>query len=502
MIARPPKQVRVAIYARQSVERSDGGEFGSIEAQREAGEAYVVSHKALGWVALPQHYVDLGVSGKTTQRPAFRDLLADIEAGAVDVVLVYKLDRLSRSLADLTRLLEFFEQHGVQLVSVTQAIDTSGSGGRLVLNMLMAVAEFEREVTAERVRDKIRATRRRGGWTGGHPPLGYDVVDGQLVVNETEAEQVREVFRLYLQLGSLLKVTEELNRRGFTRKTWTTRRGELRVGGPWTKNSLRNLLTSPVPAGKLAVEGELHDGQHEAIVDQATWDAVQALLAEHRPDRRRPTPGARATSTLLQGLLKCGVCGASMSPHGTQRHQRRYTAYVCQTAIRQGAKACPGSRAPSHQIDEFVVGQLRAIGRDPALQAETIEAAAVALKERRAELREQERQARADVARLDAERARLGPEVSQRLDEAHEAATQRLAAARAEAHALSGAVLRKADLRTALGTFDVWDHLIPAERRRVVHLLLEQVSYHGQRGELALTYRPGGVLALAAEGAS
>ena len=332
---------------------------------------------------------------------------------------------------------------------------------------------------------------------GGHPPLGFDVVDGQLVVNEAEAEQVREAFRLYLQLGSLLKTTEELDRRGFTTKTWTTRAGTLRVGGPWSKNALRNLLTSPVPAGKLAADGELHDGQHDAIVDQVTWDAVQALIAEHRPDRRRPTPGASATATLLGGLLKCGVCGASMSPHGTQRHGRKYTSYVCQRVIRQGAKACPGSRAPSHQVDEFVISQLRAIGRDPRLQAETVGAAAAVLKERRAELREQERQARADVKRLEADAARHGIP----LGEAHQAATQRLSAAQSEAQALAGAVLRKADLREALGTFEVWDHLIPTERRRVVHLLLEQVSYHAARGELSMTYRPGGVLALAAEGA-
>ncbi|RKY16588.1 MAG: hypothetical protein DRQ55_17695, partial [Planctomycetota bacterium] len=294
-----------------------------------------------------------------------------------------------------------------------------------------------------------------------------------------------------------------------TRKTWTIKRGTLRVGAPWTKSSLRNHLTSPVPAGQLAADGELHDGQHEAIVDQETWDAAQALLAAHRPDRRRPTPGARKTSTLLQGLLRCGVCGAAMSPHSTGRHGRKYTSYTCQTMIRQGAKACPGSRAPSHEVDAYVVSQLRAIGQDPRLQAETIGVAAAVLKERRQKLREQERQATADLTRLDVERARLSgheghdPEVGHALaalDEAHEGATQRLIEAQGEAQALAGAVLRKADLRDALDAFvPVWDELIPAERRRVVHLLLEQVTYHALRGELALTYRPGGVLALASE---
>ena len=501
--------VRVAIYTRKSVDKGDGGEFGSIEAQRAAVEAYVTSQRGQGWVALPTTYDDLGESGANMNRPAFQRLLADVEAGLVDLVAVYRLDRLSRSQRDFLELMDYLERHGATFVSVTERFDTTTPMGRFALGITIQVAQLERETTALRVRDKVRATRRRGGWTGGHPPLGYDVVDGALVVNEAEAEQVREVFRLYLQLGSLLKATEELNHRGFRGKSWMTRRGELRVGGPWSKNSLRNQLASPVPAGKLAVEDELHEGQHEAIVDQETWDAVQALLAEHRPDRRRPTPGASKTNTLLGGLLRCGVCGASMSPHGTQRHGRKYVSYVCQTAIRQGAKACPGSRAPSHEIDEFVVSQLRAIGQDPRLQAETIGVAAAVLKERRAELRAQERQAKADIARLEAESTRLsggGPDVAQRraqIDEAHQAATQRLTAAQGEAHALAGAVLRKADLRDALDAFvPIWDELIPAERRRVVHLLLEQVAYHGQRGELAMTYRPGGVLALAAEGVS
>jgi len=513
MIARPKSQptqtVRVAIYTRKSVDKGDGGEFGSIEAQRAAVEGYIASQREQGWSALPTAYDDLGESGANMNRPAFQRLLTDVEAGQVDLVAVYRLDRLSRSQRDFLELMEFLERHGATFVSVTERFDTTTPMGRFALGITIQVAQLERETTALRVRDKIRATRRRGGWTGGHPPLGYDVVDGQLVTNETEAEVVREAFRLYLQLGSLLKATEALNSRGFTRKTWTIKRGTLRVGAPWTKSSLRNQLTNPVPSGRLSAAGELHDGQHEAIVDQDTWDAVQTLLAAHRPDRRRPTPGARKTNTLLQGLLRCGVCGASMSPHSTQRHGRKYVSYTCQTMIRQGAKACPGSRAPSHQIDDFVVSQLRAIGQDPSLQTETIGVAAAVLKERRGELREQVRQAQADLARLDAESALLSrqqghePEVAQRLaqiEEARQAATQRLAAARAEAEALATARLRKADLRDALDAFvPIWGELVFDERRRVVHLLLEQVSYHALRGEVSLTYRPGGVLALAAK---
>lgn len=498
--------VRVAVYCRKSVDKGDGGVFGSIDAQRAAVEGYVVSQAESGWVALTERYDDLGESGATTKRPAFQRLLADVELGKVDLVAVYRLDRLSRSQRDFVELMDFLDRHGVTFVSVTERFDTTTPHGRFALGLSMQVAQLERETTAERVRDKVLASRRRGIWTGGNPPLGYDVVEKALVVNEAEAEQVREAFAAYLRIGSLARTAEELNARGFTTKTWTTRTGKLRVGSAWTKNSLRNLLASPIPVGRVSAEGEHHEGQHEAIVDQGTWDAVKAMLVDHRPERRRPTAGPTKTGALLQGILRCGQCGAAMGPHSTQRHGRRYVSYVCQTAQKQGIKACPGSRAPSHEIDGFVVEQLAAIGKDPTLQAETVRAARDALKQRRAELRETEAQARDDLARLEAERARLsgtGPKVAQRLDDiaqAAEGATQRLHATQAETQALAGARLRKDDLRDALGAFmPLWETLFPAERRRIITLAIEQVAYDARAGALTIDYRLDGIEALAQE---
>jgi site-specific DNA recombinase len=513
VIARPKSNgipvVRVAAYCRQSVSKHDDPDFGSIEAQREAVEAYVTVRKADGWQLLPTEYNDLGVSGKNIERPAFRRLLADVEAGHVDAVAVYKIDRLSRSLPDFTRLMATFDRSGVVFVSTTQSIDTSTSSGKLMLNVLASFAEYERDAVSERVRDKVLATRRRGQWTGGNPPLGFDVVDRQLVVNEAEAAQVRQTYGLYLALGSLAETATQLNQRGLTTKSWTTRSGTVREGSPWTKNSVRTLLTSPIPVGRLMAGDEVCDGQHKGIVDEETWQAVQAQLAARSPTRGPTRPRAK-TGALLQGLLRCGQCGAAMGPHSTKRHGRRYVSYVCATVQRQGAKVCPGSRVPAHELDGFVVSQLRALGSDPNLQRATIEAAKGARKERLAELRDQVTQAKDDARRLEAERKALqdrhGPDVVRRVaevDSAHQRAADAIQAAQGEAQALSAATLRKDDLRAALEAFiPVWEHLFPAERRRVIALLIERVVYDAAAGELTIDYRPGGIRSLAQEGSA
>ncbi|RKY19805.1 MAG: recombinase family protein [Planctomycetota bacterium] len=504
MIARATTTtVRVAIYTRKSVDKGNGGEFGSIEAQREAVEGYITSQREQGWVPLPTTYDDLGESGANTRRPAFQRLLTAIEAGLVDLVAVYRLDRLSRSQRDFLELMDFLEQHGVTFVSVTERFDTTTPMGRFALGISIQVAQLERETTALRVRDKVIASRRKGMWTGGVPLLGYDSFDSKLIVNEPEAARVRETFRLYLDLGSLRETAAELSRRGLVTKSWTTKAGKLRVGTAFTKNSLATILRSPLYVGKIHAEGELHTGQHEAIVDEATWTAVQTQLAAHRHPLRPPSK----TDALLQGVLRCGVCGAAMGPHTTRRHERVYVSYVCQTVQKQGARACPGSRAAAHEIDGFVVQQIQALGSDPDLQRATVEAAKGARKTRLAELRDQAKDAKADAHRLTAERTALsshhGPGVAQRLadiDAAHQRASESLQAAQSETQALSGATLRKADLRAALEAFvPVWDVLFPTERRRVIRLLIERVVYDAKAGELTIDYRPGGIRTLAQE---
>ena len=272
--------VHCAIYTRKSTEEGLEQEFNTLDAQRESAEAFIKSQAHEGWTCLPDRYDDGGFTGGNLERPALKRLLADIEAGKVDCVVIYKVDRLSRSLLDFARLMETFEAHKVSFVSVTQQFNSATSMGRLVLNVLLSFAQFEREIISERTRDKIAATRRRGKWSGGPPLLGYDIDDRgtRLVVNADEAAQVRAIFALYLELESLLPVVQELQRRGWTNKRWRTRAGHQSGGGPITKTALYRLLSNVVYAGRIRYKDEVHAGEHPAIIDAESFGRVQALL--------------------------------------------------------------------------------------------------------------------------------------------------------------------------------------------------------------------------------
>jgi site-specific DNA recombinase len=354
--------VRVAIYTRKSVSEGLDQQFNTLDAQREAVEAYVQSQRGEGWAALPERYDDGGYTGANTDRPAFQRLLRDIEAGKVDTVAVYKFDRLSRRQIDFLRTLELFEEQGVGFVSVTQHLDTSTSMGRCMMNVMSAFAQLEREVISERTRDKIRASRAKGLWTGGRPVLGYDIDNKRLAVNEEEAEQVRATFALYLEYGSLLAVVDELKKRAWTTKSWTNKKGRLVLGRPFTKDSVHGLLTNPLYLGKVRCGDVLHDGAHEAIVDEKTWYAVQERLKSNAGGRAGR--GKRKHDALLAGLARCGVCGSAMSPHHTKKGSRRYAYYVCVRQQKEGARICPGSRVPAGDLESFVLDRVRAIGQD------------------------------------------------------------------------------------------------------------------------------------------
>jgi site-specific DNA recombinase len=278
--ANTPVTFRCAIYTRKSTEDGLEQEFNSLDAQREAGEAYIASQKSEGWVCLPDHYDDGGFSGGNMDRPALQRLLADIEAGKIDCIVVYKVDRLSRSLIDFSKIMEVLERHKVSFVSVTQQFNTSTSMGRLMLNVLLSFAQFEREMISERTRDKIAATRRKGKWTGGMPLLGYDVDTrgGRLLVNEEEAARVREIFELYLDRQSLITTAAELERRGWTTKRWVTKKGREMGGKPFGKNNLFKLLTNRIYLGKITYKDEVHEGEHPAIVDEEIFERVQRML--------------------------------------------------------------------------------------------------------------------------------------------------------------------------------------------------------------------------------
>jgi len=276
---------RCAIYTRKSTEEGLDQEFNSLNAQREAAEAYILSQRGEGLIALPERYDDGGFSGGNLERPALQRLLADIRASAVDCVVVYKVDRLSRSLIDFARIIEVLDNGRVSFVSVTQQFNTTNSLGRLTLNILLSFAQFEREIIGERTRDKMSASRRKGKWTGGHPVLGYDIDPrgGRLILNADEAHRVRAIFKLYLDYNAMLPVVREIDRRGWHTKQWVTKRGGIQGGKPFTKGRLYRLLTNLIYTGNVEFKGQVYDGEHEAILEAETWENVQQIL--HRNGR-------------------------------------------------------------------------------------------------------------------------------------------------------------------------------------------------------------------------
>ena len=371
MTRKPSRKVRCAIYTRKSSEEGLEMEFNSLDAQREACEAYIVSQKQEGWIALPDVYNDGGISGGTLERPALQRLLADIEAGHIDVVVVYKIDRLSRALMDFAKLVEVFDRHSVTFVSVTQQFNTTTSMGRLTLNILLSFAQFEREVTGERIRDKIAASRKKGMWMGGHPPLGYDVVDRKLVVNREEAALVCHIFERFLHVGSATLLMNELNAAGHTTKSWTTRSGTMRPGRLFDKGVLYKLLNNRVYLGKAVHKGKSYPGEHQAIIDAPIWDKVHSILSENA--RRRGNHVRAATPALLKGLVRCASCDRAMTPSHARKNGRRYRYYVCQSAIKNGHASCPVRSLPAGEIEEAVLVQVRALLRAPEMVARTLE---------------------------------------------------------------------------------------------------------------------------------
>jgi site-specific DNA recombinase len=290
-------KVRCAIYTRKSSEEGLERAFNSLHAQRAAGEAYIASQSAEGWLLVPDWYDDGGISGATLERPALTRLLADVEAGKIDVIVVYKIDRLSRSLSDFAKLIDLFDRYDVSFISITQQFSTTTSMGRLTLNILLSFAQFERELTAERIRDKFLASRKRGLWMGGRPPLGYDVRNRKLVVNPAEAELVRLIFRRFLDLGSALLLIRELNAQGYRTKSWTTQNGTFREGRPFDKGTLYKLLRNRTYVGKAVHKGKSYPGEHEPIIDRAIWDRfTRSWLRTRSAGATKRVPGRRRRS--------------------------------------------------------------------------------------------------------------------------------------------------------------------------------------------------------------
>jgi DNA invertase Pin-like site-specific DNA recombinase len=431
------RRMRCAVYTRKSSEEGLDQEYNSIDAQRDAGHAYIASQRAEGWIAVADDYDDPAFSGGNMERPALKRLMADIEAGKIDVIVIYKIDRLTRSLADFSKMVEVFERQGVSFVSVTQQFNTTTSMGRLMLNVLLSFAQFEREVTGERIRDKIAASKRKGMWMGGIPPIGYDVANRRLIPNEVEAKTIAHIFQRFVELGSTTKLVKELRLDGVTSKAWTTQDGKVREGKPIDKGLIYKVLNNRTYLGELRHKELWYQAEHPPIITKSIWDDAHAILSTN--GRVRATTTRAKTQYLLKGIV-FGSDGRAMSPFQTAKQNgRRYRYYVPQRDIKEHAGASGLPRMPAAELESAVLEQLRGHLRSP------------------------------DVVRDVLPQAQ---KYDPTLDEA-----------------IVTVAMKRLD--------DVWDQLFPAEQMRIVRLLVRQVNV--SPNNMSMDLHPTGIQRLVLE---
>ena len=501
-------RIRCAIYTRKSTEERLDLEFNSLDAQREAAESFIASQKSEGWICLPKRYDDAGFSGGNLDRPAYNELMKDVEAGEIDCVIVYKADRLSRSLFDFAQTMKAFDASGVSFVSVTQQLNTTNSMGRLTLNILLSFAQFEREIISERISDKIAAQRQKGLWCGGQQVLGYDVdrssTSPKLVVNAQEAEMVREIFESYLSLQSLLPVVQKLDQLGWTNKTWLTRKGRYKGGRPFDKCSLHALLTNVIYAGKIRHKDQIYAGQHEPIIEQKVFDAVQLQLKEH--GRGKGQRLANRHNALLKGLLYCPACGYAMVHCPTKKKSKVYRYYVCQTAIKRGHSQCRTGSIPAPAIEAAVVDSIRCVVDDEGVRRAVFEQSEQLLQQHRQRHDLQLRQLTSQRSRDESELKRMATEgeacdlndVRRKDLKTRLAKTQaRIVEVEKDLEHLKQCRFGRSDVEEAVSDFDkLWAILRAKERVQMMELLVSRVQYDRFEGALSISYHPTAISAL------
>ena len=506
--------IRCAIYTRKSTQEGLDMDFNSLDAQRESAELFINSQKGEGWVCLPERYDDGGFTGGNMERPAMKRLMGHIADGRIDCIVVYKVDRLSRSLLDFARIMETLDKHHISFVSVTQQFNTTHSMGRLTLNILLSFAQFEREIISERTRDKMTAARKKGKWIGGIPVLGYDI-DSKgrcLVINEKEAIRVQSIYELYLEHQSLLSTAQELNRCGLRTKTWITKKGREIGGKPFDKSNIFRVLTNVIYLGKVNFKGELYEGEHQAILEVDLWQRVQDILK--RNGRNGGKMVRNKYGALLKGLLYCNSCQASMIHACTvKKNNTRYRYYVCSKAQKNGWHSCATKSVPAAEIERFVVDRIRCIGQDRNLITETLNQA--------------RNQIQMSVEKLESELFIVKKEIKRYASEVNELigrtatntnertlTSNRLAEIEDQIHSSrqraeelideidqrNSEMVDESELTSALeGFYPVWESLSSRERTRVIHLLVERVGYDGENGMLSITFRPTGIRVLSRE---
>lgn len=485
--------VRCAIYTRKSTEEGLSQEFNTLDAQRDAALSYIASQKSAGWVALPERYDDGGFTGGNIDRPALKRLLADIEAGKVDCVITYKLDRLSRSLLDFATLMAVFEKHGVAFVSVTQQFASNTSMGKLTLHILMSFAQFEREVIAERTRDKIAATRKRGIYILGKPVLGYDLVAApppftgkRMVVNEREAEIVRAIFLAYLEHMSLLKVAKLCEERGWRTKAWTTTNGRAVGGMRFGKPEVSRLLRNTLYVGKVPHRQHLYDGEHKAIIDPDIFTAVQQQL---KVASQTGGSGQATSANPLRGLLRCKACNCSMNMSTVTRKGKKSASvhryYVCANASKRGRAACPCPSLPATDLEQFVLGQLKPLLTEDATLAAVVE-------EARKQLAHAAHRRVEELAGLREQLASQAANVGKDTAKERERTKRQITALQTRISADEARQIDEDEIVGAVESFDnLWTVMLPGEREELMKSMVERVEYDAGSEAVTVICRAG-----------
>ncbi|MDE3037378.1 MAG: recombinase family protein [Pseudomonadota bacterium] len=428
------QKLNCAIYTRKSHEEGLQQEYNSLDAQYDSANHYINSQSSQGWVRVNKRYDDGGFTGGNLERPALKRLMEDVQLGLIDVIVVYKMDRLTRALLDFSKLVEVFDKHGVTFVSVTENFNTTTSMGRLTLNMLLSFAQFEREVIGERIRDKFMASKRKGLWMGGTPPLGYDVIERKLIVNRQEAKIIIFIFEQYLRHGSIIRLVNELEERCYRTKSWTTQEGNKRQGKKIDSGMINKVLRNPVYVGIISHKGEHYKGEHEAILAQETWDAVKALHSDKKRYVAKSVDCKTDTPHLLRGII-FDQDGWAMTPSYAKKNKRkRYRYYVSTKAMKEGYSGTRLCSIPAEQIEPLVIAQLRQFFTAPEIIHRT---------HLKAQLHE--------------------PNIT--VDE----------------------------VRKNLNRFnDIWEELFPLEQNRIVQLIVKRIDV-GLDG-VNITYQPNGIM--------
>ena len=363
-------KIRCAIYTRKSSDEGLEQSFNSLDAQRLSAENYIASQAHEGWDCIPTLYNDGGYSGGNLERPALQRLFQDIRDGKIDCIVVYKIDRLTRSLLDFAEIIKLLDEYKCSFVAVTQSFNTSNSMGRLMLNVLLSFAQYERELTSERIRDKFAASSKQGIWMGGVPPLGYNPQNRELIINDEEAKIVQLIYQKFLELESVMATAKIMNQLGYKSKTWVSTTGKQYQGQAFNKNLIRYILKNPIYSGKIACKGKLYQGRHQAIIEEELWEKVQALLTSDKVNTIVNPISRINSAALLKGLLICGCCGAKMTPtYCSKKNGIRYRYYSCGSKVRGTHNNCDIKNISAAEVEGIVVAKVQQLLKSPEIVA-------------------------------------------------------------------------------------------------------------------------------------